>query len=136
MHPLSDQENAKANAVPGLEWMSPAEARALEPNVHCSGALLSKSSGVIDSHGLMADLLVRLRSFRPAALAVGAWMVPLYCTERRVAFKNNERHTPKVCRCPFRLHWVTKRSAAFYKEIDRTSSCHPRFNSNCGKGDS
>jgi L-2-hydroxyglutarate oxidase LhgO len=44
---------AEANGVADLAWLSAEEARALEPNVACVRALLSPSSGIVDSHGLM-----------------------------------------------------------------------------------
>ncbi|HEX6957773.1 MAG TPA: NAD(P)/FAD-dependent oxidoreductase [Ferrovibrio sp.] len=44
---------AAANGVDDLEWLSRAQALALEPHLHCVAALLSPSTGIIDSHGLM-----------------------------------------------------------------------------------
>ncbi|MGE0152180.1 MAG: NAD(P)/FAD-dependent oxidoreductase [Reyranellaceae bacterium] len=44
---------ALANGVEDMRVLSAAEARALEPNLVCSGALLSPSTGIVDSHGLM-----------------------------------------------------------------------------------
>lgn len=44
---------AAANGVDDLRWLSREEALALEPQLHCVGALLSPSTGIIDSHGLM-----------------------------------------------------------------------------------
>ena len=44
---------AKANGVTNLEWLSVAEAQRMEPELHCVAALLSPSTGVIDSHALM-----------------------------------------------------------------------------------
>ena len=48
---------AQANGVDDLQPLSAAQARALEPALHCVGALLSPSTGIIDSHGLMLALL-------------------------------------------------------------------------------
>jgi L-2-hydroxyglutarate oxidase LhgO len=45
------------NGVDDLQRLSAAEARALEPALQCSAALLSPSTGIIDSHGLMLALL-------------------------------------------------------------------------------
>ena len=47
---------AAANGVHDLRKISQAEARALEPALACEAALLSPSTGVIDSHGLMLSL--------------------------------------------------------------------------------
>ncbi|RWB61405.1 NAD(P)/FAD-dependent oxidoreductase [Mesorhizobium sp.] len=40
-----------------LRFLSAAEAQALEPALHCTKALLSPSTGIIDSHALMLTLL-------------------------------------------------------------------------------
>jgi len=48
---------ALANGVADLQPLSAAQARALEPALQCHGALLSPSTGIIDSHGLMLALL-------------------------------------------------------------------------------
>lgn len=44
---------ARANGVTNLEWLSASEARRLEPELDCVAALLSPSTGIIDSHALM-----------------------------------------------------------------------------------
>jgi L-2-hydroxyglutarate oxidase LhgO len=44
---------ARANGVTNLEWLSASEAQRLEPELHCVTALLSPSTGIIDSHALM-----------------------------------------------------------------------------------
>lgn len=45
-----------ANDVEGLRMLTAAEARALEPELHCVAAMLSPESGVFDSHGYMLAL--------------------------------------------------------------------------------
>jgi len=47
---------AEANGVTDLQELSGTEARALEPSVRAAAALLSPSSGIVDSHGLMLSL--------------------------------------------------------------------------------
>ncbi len=47
---------AKANGVDDLVWLTGAEARALEPALRVSRALLSPSTGIVDSHALMLAL--------------------------------------------------------------------------------
>jgi L-2-hydroxyglutarate oxidase LhgO len=47
------QAQALANGVDDLRWPSADEIRELEPSVRCIAGLLSPSSGIIDSHGLM-----------------------------------------------------------------------------------
>jgi L-2-hydroxyglutarate oxidase LhgO len=51
------QATAAANGVPDLQRLSADQALALEPALRCVGALLSPSTGIIDSHGLMLALL-------------------------------------------------------------------------------
>ena len=48
-------QRAGANGVP-IQRLSGAEARALEPALQCCAALLSPSTGIVDSHGLMLGL--------------------------------------------------------------------------------
>ena len=48
---------ARANGVDDLREISAAEARAMEPALACHGALLSPSTGIVDSHALMLTLL-------------------------------------------------------------------------------
>jgi L-2-hydroxyglutarate oxidase LhgO len=47
---------AAANGVHDLQKLTAAEAKALEPALSCEAALLSPSTGVVDSHGLMLAL--------------------------------------------------------------------------------
>lgn len=47
------QAQARINGVADLEVLSAGEAIALEPELHCVGALRSPSTGIVDSHGLM-----------------------------------------------------------------------------------
>jgi L-2-hydroxyglutarate oxidase LhgO len=47
---------AEANGVEGMRFLSAAEAVAMEPNLSCTGALLSPTTGVLDSHAYMLAL--------------------------------------------------------------------------------
>ena len=47
---------AEANGVLDLQWLEADEARRLEPRLRCAAALLSPSTGIVDSHGLMRAL--------------------------------------------------------------------------------
>ena len=49
---------AEANGVRSLRPLTAAEARAPEPHVRCTAALWSPDTGIVDSHQLMASLLV------------------------------------------------------------------------------
>ena len=51
------RQRAAANGVDDLQWLTRAEARALEPELECVAALLSPSTGIVDSHALMLALL-------------------------------------------------------------------------------
>jgi L-2-hydroxyglutarate oxidase LhgO len=82
----SDAETAKiegiyaqglANGVEGLELITGAAARALEPNLACTAALRSRQTGIIDSHSFMLALQGDLE----AACGVIAFETPLLCAE-------------------------------------------------------
>ncbi len=64
------QDQASRNGVP-VEWLDAARARALEPAVRCSAALLSPQTGILDSHAFMLALLGDLQS-AGGALALGS----------------------------------------------------------------
>lgn len=59
---------AQANGIDDLQMLDKAQAEALEAGLSCRGALLSPSTGIIDSHGLMLALLGDAQS-RGALLA-------------------------------------------------------------------
>ena len=48
---------AQANGVEGIRAVSAAEAKAMEPALSCTAALLSPATGIVDSHALMLSLL-------------------------------------------------------------------------------
>jgi L-2-hydroxyglutarate oxidase LhgO len=55
-------EQGIANGVEGLSFLTGAEARALEPSLSCTGAILSPETGIVDSHALMLALQGDLES--------------------------------------------------------------------------
>jgi L-2-hydroxyglutarate oxidase LhgO len=55
------QERAAANKVP-VQWLGAAQARQLEPALSCVAALLSPSTGIVDSHGFMSAVQGDLES--------------------------------------------------------------------------
>src|SRR3954463_4098954 len=65
--------HAEANGVEGMRLLSGSEARALEPALACEAALLSSSTGIIDSHAYMLSL----RGEAEAAGAAFAFHTPL-----------------------------------------------------------
>lgn len=62
------EARARANGVRDLQWLEAEEAHRLEPQLRCAAALLSPSTGIVDSHGLM-------RALRMEAEAAGAAVV-------------------------------------------------------------
>ena len=48
---------AQNNDVPEIKMLTSEEAKALEPELNCVAAILSSSTGIVDSHGLMLSLL-------------------------------------------------------------------------------
>jgi L-2-hydroxyglutarate oxidase LhgO len=54
LHDLATR--AAANGVEDLTWLTAAQAHALEPALHCTAALLSPSTGIIDAHAYMLAL--------------------------------------------------------------------------------
>ena len=69
----SIKARAGANGVDDLQFLSGTEARALEPALACRAALLSPSTGIVDSHALMLSL----RGEAEAAGAAFAFHAPL-----------------------------------------------------------
>lgn len=69
----SIRAHAEANGVCDLQTLSGAAARALEPALNCDAALLSPSTGIIDSHAYM----LALRGDAEAAGAACAFHTPL-----------------------------------------------------------
>ena len=50
------RSKARVNGVDDLEFLTAPQAKALEPALACTAALLSPSTGIVDSHGLMLAL--------------------------------------------------------------------------------
>src|SRR3981189_179555 len=69
----SIRSHAEANGVLDLQTLSGEAARALEPALNCNAALLSPSTGIIDSHAFM----LALRGDAEAAGAAYAFHTPL-----------------------------------------------------------
>jgi L-2-hydroxyglutarate oxidase LhgO len=59
---------ARANGVDDLQWLTATQAQQLEPALRCVAALLSPSTGIIDSHALML-------AYQGEAEAAGAMVV-------------------------------------------------------------
>jgi len=61
-------ETARMNGVDDLQWLTATQAQCLEPELDCVAALLSPSTGIIDSHALML-------AFQGEAEAAGTMVV-------------------------------------------------------------
>lgn len=57
------QSQAIANGVSDLEWLSVAQVSTLEPEIRCTAALLSPSTGILDVQGYMLALQAGAESF-------------------------------------------------------------------------
>jgi L-2-hydroxyglutarate oxidase LhgO len=55
-------DQARANEVEELSWLTRGQVRRLEPEVTCVGAFLSRSTGIVDSHSYMHALLGDIES--------------------------------------------------------------------------
>ncbi len=64
---------AEANGVEGMRVLTSAEAREFEPNLHCTSALLSPETGILDSHGYM----LALQGEAEAAGAMFVFLAPI-----------------------------------------------------------
>ena len=62
---------AEANGVEGIQLLSGNAATQLEPNLHCTAALLSPATGIVDSHSYMLALLGDAEA-RDASIAFNA----------------------------------------------------------------
>jgi L-2-hydroxyglutarate oxidase LhgO len=71
------RDKAAANGV-DLAWLDADTARALEPALRCTAALLSPETGIVDSHGLMLALQGELES-AGGALALQSPVLGLQC---------------------------------------------------------
>jgi L-2-hydroxyglutarate oxidase LhgO len=69
----SIRARAEANGVEGMQFLSGSDARALEPALNCVAALLSSSTGIIDSHAFM----LALRGDAERDAAAFAFLTPL-----------------------------------------------------------
>ncbi|MBX9710028.1 MAG: NAD(P)/FAD-dependent oxidoreductase [Xanthobacteraceae bacterium] len=67
------EARAQANGVTDLKVLTGSDARAIEPDLNCAGALLSPSTGIIDSHAYM----LALRGDAETAGAAFAFRAPL-----------------------------------------------------------
>src|ERR1700726_4703378 len=100
----SIRAHAEANGVLDLQTLSGDEARALEPALNCDAALLSPSTGIIDSHAFM----LALRGDAEAAGAACAFHTPLL----HAKVKAGGRELEAGGEAPMRREWGQPGNAA------------------------
>jgi len=76
------EAQARRNGVLDLQWLSATQTRVLEPELYATAALLSPSTGIVDSHGLMLALQGDLEH-AGGSLAVRAPVEAIECTSDR-----------------------------------------------------
>jgi L-2-hydroxyglutarate oxidase LhgO len=77
------QTKATANGAP-TQWLTAAQARAMEPHLHCTAALHSPTTGIVDSHGLMLALQGDLEN-AGGIVAVGTQVQSVHLSQRNGA---------------------------------------------------
>lgn len=77
------RQRAAANGVDDLRWLTREEARALEPALECVAALLSPSTGIVDSHALMLALLGDLEN-AGGLLALNSPLAQAQCAQNAI----------------------------------------------------
>ena len=83
------ESRARENGVADLRWLVADEARALEPALACQAALLSPSTGIVDSHALMLALQGDLE-------AAGGWVALQSPVTGLVACAGAQAHVLRV----------------------------------------
>lgn len=77
----SIRDHAASNGVTDLVHLSRDEARAMEPELECVAALLSPSTGIVDSHALMLSLLGDMEN-QGGVLALNSELVAVQFSEQ------------------------------------------------------
>jgi L-2-hydroxyglutarate oxidase LhgO len=86
---------AEANGVIDLAWLSGEEAQVLEPELRCRAALLSPSTGIIDSHAYMLSLQGEAEA-KGALLAYHTEVTALSCGADGVALSFGNEGQPSL----------------------------------------
>ncbi len=93
---------AHRNGVDDLRMLEAHEALRLEPALRCVAALMSPSTGVIDSHGYMLSLLTDAEN-------AGASLAVLSCIERlHLGARGAELYLQDEAQPVFRARWIIK----------------------------
>jgi L-2-hydroxyglutarate oxidase LhgO len=94
-------QQARSNGVDDLVWLSRAEALHLEPELDCTGAVWSPSTGVIDSHGLLNALVADLEN-AGAMVALRTDFIGAKCHDALIQVSARSDATPIV----FSSRWL------------------------------
>lgn len=86
---------ATRNGVDDMVWLDRAAALRLEPELQCKAALLSPSTGIIDSHGLMLAYLGDAEA-NGAALALNTRAAAITATSEGAALTFNDDNEPTL----------------------------------------
>jgi L-2-hydroxyglutarate oxidase LhgO len=78
---------ARLNGIDDLRFLDEAEVQALEPAVACNGALLSPSTGIVDSHALMTALEGEIEA-HGGAVVLNSEVSDLKATDRGLRFQS------------------------------------------------
>jgi L-2-hydroxyglutarate oxidase LhgO len=78
---------ARLNGVDDLRFLEAAEVEGLEPAVACNGALLSPSTGIVDSHALMTALEGEIEA-HGGAVVLNSEVSDLEATDRGLRFQS------------------------------------------------
>jgi L-2-hydroxyglutarate oxidase LhgO len=114
---------ATANGVP-THWLSAAEATALEPQLHCTAALQSPTTGIVDSHALMLALQGDLEN--------AGGMVVLKTTVTEVQLSNSNQAATHVVTAQAAMDNVVTQLQA--KVVVNAASLHACALARCFKG--
>ena len=105
---------AEANGVADLAWLSGEAARRLEPELRCAAALLSPSTGIIDSHAYMLSLLGEAEA-NGAVLAYRTGVTALRCGADGVALSFGGEASPSLM-----ARWVVNAAGLAAPALART----------------
>ena len=106
--------NARANDVLDLEWLDAAQARRMEPQLHCVSALASPSTGIVDSHGYMQALLADAES-QGASIAYETAVTDLRPTNAGVEMRIKGEAAPVA-----RARWVINCAGLWAEQVARS----------------
>ena len=94
------ESNARESGVMDLEWLEGDEARRLEPELNCTRALHSPSTGIIDSHALLQCLRGDAESYG-ANVAFATTVTALRPARCGIEVCVDSQHAPSV-----RARWI------------------------------